>query len=295
MNGEQVKLTAALRPSTRRGSVGFGRYVSRGLLYLLLVAVAAFTVGPYYWMLKTSLETAASVYAFPPKLVPWPLTLENFKSVWESLNLYQYFMNSIIITASGIAISVIFAAMFAYPLARYRFPGRNLLFFLVLLPMMVPVQGGFIINFLTAKSLHLVNTYAGVVLPNAITLFGIFLLRQSYLNIPSDFEDAARIDGAGEFYIWWRIMLPMIKPSLATLTLLQFLAFWNNFLWPLVILRNPNLYPLSVGLLYLNNTFQTNFRSVAAGAIIATLPVVALFLFLQQYFVRGLTAGGVKY
>jgi len=140
-----------------------------------------------------------------------------------------------------------------------------------------------------------VNTYWGVILPMAVTLFGVFLLRQSYMGIPRDYEDAARIDGASEFFIWFRVMLPMIKPSLATLVLLQFIAFWNNFLWPLIVLRDPNMYPLSVGLLYLNDSFQTNLRSVAAGAVIATAPIALLFLFLQQYFVKGLTAGGVKY
>src|SRR5690606_16096642 len=114
-------------------------------------------------------------------------------------------------------------------------------------------------------------------------------------GIPRDFEDAAAIDGASEFYTWWRIMLPMIKPSLATLALFQFLGYWNNFLWPLVVLQDPEMYPLSVGLLYLNNSFQTNFRNVAAGAVIATIPVILLLVFLQRYMVKGLTAGGVKY
>lgn len=265
------------------------------LIYALLIAVAVFTVWPYYWMLKTSLETASSVFAFPPNWIPKPITFENFVTVWNSLGVHKYVLNSIIITTLGVFISVTFAALFAYPLARFNFPGRNIIFFLVLLPMMVPVQGGFIINFLTARNLGLVNSYWGIILPQAITLFGVFLLRQSYMGIPRDFEDAARIDGASEFFIWFRVMLPMIKPSLATLILLQFIAYWNDFLWPLIVLRDPEMYPLSVGLLYLSNTFQTNFRNVAAGAVIATTPIAVLFMFLQKYFIRGLTAGGVKY
>lgn len=265
------------------------------LIYALLIAVAVFTVWPYYWMLKTSLETASSVFAFPPNWIPKPITFENLVTVWNSLGVHKYVLNSIIITTLGVFISVTFAALFAYPLARFNFPGRNIIFFLVLLPMMVPVQGGFIINFLTARNLGLVNSYWGVILPQAITLFGVFLLRQSYMGIPRDFEDAARIDGASEFFIWFRVMLPMIKPSLATLILLQFIAYWNDFLWPLIVLRDPEMYPLSVGLLYLSNTFQTNFRNVAAGAVIATTPIAVLFMFLQKYFIRGLTAGGVKY
>lgn len=265
------------------------------LVYALLIALAVFTIWPYYWMFKISLETAASVYAWPPTLYPDPVTFDNYVTVWNSMGVWRYLLNSVIITGLGVFISVTLAALFAYPLARFEFPGRKLLFFLILLPMMVPMQGGFIINFLTVRKLGLVNTYWGVVLPMAITLFGIFLLRQSYMGIPRDYEDAARIDGASEFFIWYRVMLPMIKPSLATLVLLQFIGFWNNFLWPLIVLQDPQMYPLSVGLLYLNDSFQTNLRSVAAGAVIATAPIAILFLFLQQYFVKGLTAGGVKY
>lgn len=273
----------------------FGNVVKTVLIYALLIALAVFTVGPYYWMLKTSLETASSVFAFPPNWIPKPITFENFVNVWNSLGVYKYVVNSVIITAAGVFLSVALAALFAYPLARWQFPGRNLLFFMVLLPMMVPVQGGFIINFLTTRNLGLVNTYWGVILPQAVTLFGVFLLRQAYMGIPRDYEDAARIDGAGEFFIWFRVMLPQIKPALATLVLLQFIAYWNDFLWPLIVLRDPDMYPLSVGLLYLSDTFQTNFRNVAAGAVIATTPIAVLFIFLQQYFIKGLTSGGVKY
>lgn len=273
----------------------FGNVVKTVLFYVLLIALAVFTVGPYYWMLKTSLETASSVFAFPPNWIPKPITFENFVNVWNSLSVYKYVVNSVIITAAGVFLSVALAALFAYPLARWQFPGRNLLFFMVLLPMMVPVQGGFIINFLTTRNLGLVNTYWGVILPQAVTLFGVFLLRQAYMGIPRDYEDAARIDGAGEFFIWFRVMLPQIKPALATLVLLQFIAYWNDFLWPLIVLRDPDMYPLSVGLLYLSDTFQTNFRNVAAGAVIATTPIAVLFIFLQQYFIKGLTSGGVKY
>lgn len=274
---------------------GRGKQLWPVVAYLLMVAIAIYAVFPYYWMLKTSLETATSLYQFPPSLVPSPVTLKNYRTVWENFNLGRFFLNSVIITGAGVALSVFIAALFAYPLARFQFPGRKVIFFLVLLPMMVPLQGTFIINFLTTRALGLVNTYAGVVIPNAVSLFGIFLLRQAYLGIPRDFEDAAAIDGASEFYTWWRIMLPMIKPSLATLALFQFLGYWNNFLWPLVVLQDPEMYPLSVGLLYLNNSFQTNFRNVAAGAVIATIPVILLLAFLQRYMVKGLTAGGVKY
>lgn len=273
----------------------FGNVVKTVLFYVLLIALAVFTVGPYYWMLKTSLETASSVFAFPPNWIPKPITFENFVNVWNSLSVYKYVVNSVIITAAGVFLSVALAALFAYPLVRWQFPGRNLLFFMVLLPMMVPVQGGFIINFLTTRNLGLVNTYWGVILPQAVTLFGVFLLRQAYMGIPRDYEDAARIDGAGEFFIWFRVMLPQIKPALATLVLLQFIAYWNDFLWPLIVLRDPDMYPLSVWLLYLSDTFQTNFRNVAAGAVIATTPIAVLFIFLQQYFIKGLTSGGVKY
>jgi putative chitobiose transport system permease protein len=150
------------------------------------------------------------------------------------------------------------------------------------------------VNFITMTRLRLVDTYASVYLPSLASVFGIFLLRQAYLSIPQELEDAARIDGAGEVTIWWRIMLPLTTPALATLGIFQFVAFWNSFLWPIIVLKTPDKYPLAAGLLYLRGLFAYNTRYIAAGTVIATLPIIVAFLFTQRYFMRGIAAGALK-
>jgi len=153
---------------------------------------------------------------------------------------------------------------------------------------------GLILNFVTLMRLHMVDTYAAVYLPSAASVFGIFLLRQAYLTIPAEIEDAARIDGAGEFRLWGQIMLPLVAPALATLAIIEFSGYWNSFLWPLIVLKSPEKFPLAVGLLYLSGLFAYNTRYIAAGAVLMTLPTIAVFLALQRYFLRGITIGAVK-
>jgi putative chitobiose transport system permease protein len=153
---------------------------------------------------------------------------------------------------------------------------------------------GLILNFVTMMRLHLVDTYAAVYLPSVASIFGIFLLRQAYLVIPLEIEDAARIDGAGEVRVWAQIMLPLVAPALATLAIIEFTAYWNSFIWPLIVLKSPDRYPLAVGLLYLSGLFAHNTRYIAAGAVLMTLPMVVIFLALQRYFLRGIVLGAVK-
>jgi len=167
-------------------------------------------------------------------------------------------------------------------------------FYAILATLMLPEHIGLIVNFVTMTRLRLVDTYASVYLPSIASIFGIFLLRQAYLSIPQELEDAARMDGAGDLLIWWRVMLPLIAPALATLAIFQFVAFWNSFLWPIIILKTPDKYPLAAGLLYLRGLFAHNTRFIAAGTIIATLPIVVVFLFTQRYFMRGITAGAIR-
>ncbi|MCD6239060.1 MAG: carbohydrate ABC transporter permease [Thermotoga sp.] len=261
----------------------------------LMIFFAIITTFPYYWTLKTSLEVSSNVYKFPPDIIPNPATFKNYTVVWNQLGLVRYYLNSILLTSVGVVVNVFLAAMAAYPLARFNFYGKKIVFFLILLPLMLPFQGGLIVNYLTLRNMHLLNTYTGVILPLAVSAFGIFLFRQAYLGIPKDFEDAARIDGAGEFYIWLRIMTPLISPTISAFAILQAITWWDIFLWPLIVLSDSQKYPLAVALMYLNSTFQTNFKYTAAGMILATLPLIIAFLFMQRFFIKGLTAGGVKY
>jgi putative chitobiose transport system permease protein len=261
---------------------------------LVLGVLAVATTFPFLWLLATSLRSTGTVFAFPPVLIPRPPTLANFAGVWATMPLARFFANTVYITGVGILLTLAVSALAGYPLARMRFPGRDLIFYAIVGSLMLPQHVGLILNFVTLMRLHLVDTYAAVYLPSAASVFGIFLLRQAYLTIPAEIEDAARIDGAGELRLWGQIMLPLVAPALATLAIIEFSGYWNSFLWPLIVLKSPDKYPLAVGLLYLSGLFATNTRYIAAGAVIMTLPMIVVFLLLQRYFLRGITVGALK-
>ncbi len=263
------------------------KIIKRTINYLVLTALALFFIFPFLWALSTSLKTSTDVLAWPPKWIPKPATLDAYKYVISNVPFARYFINSLIITVLGIIFNVGFASLAAYPLARLKFKGRDLIFFLILLPMMIPIQGGLIVNFITILNLKLYDTYLAVVLPSAVSIFGIFIMRQNYLSIPRDLEDAARIDGCNEFQLWWKIMFPMVRPAATALSIISFAGFWNAFLWPLIVLQNENKFPLQVGLSYLNNMFEQNYRYITASLIVAALPLLIFFFFTQRYFIEG--------
>jgi putative chitobiose transport system permease protein len=258
------------------------------------LALAVFTTFPLLWLASIALRTTGGVFGFPPQLLPWPPSLANFVVVWRLMPLPRFFLNTVILCGAAVALNLTFCSMAAYPLARMEFPGRRLIFALLLSTLMLPGHVGLIVNFVTLLHLRLIDTYAGVLLPGAVSVFGIFLLRQAFLTVPQELEDAARIDGASEWTIWHRVMLPVITPSLAALALFEFVAVWNSFLWPLIVLKSPERYPLAVGLLYLSGLFAHNTRAVAAGAVMMTVPIIIVFLFTQRFFLRGLTMGAVR-
>jgi len=263
------------------------------LLYLLMIAIAILMVFPFLWLLSTSFKTPGNVYAFPPQMIPRPATLANYIGVAKMVPIFRYLRNTAIITALGVGLNLTFSTLAAYPLARMRFPGRDIIFGALLSTMIIPNGAGMIVNYMTLRTLHLTNTFLGVVLPSAATIFSIFLLRQAYTTIPKELEEAARIDGASEFFIWWRIMVPLIRPTLLTVVIFDFMAHWNSFIWPVVVMKDPNNYPLAAGLLYLQGQFSYNFLYLAAGTVISITPMIILFLLLQKYFINGV-AGAVK-
>ncbi len=271
-----------------------GRALTTGAHYGGLGALAVVTTFPFLWLLATSLRASGTVFGFPPVLIPRPPTMANFVGVWETLPLDRFFANTVYITGMGILLTLATSALAGYPLARMRFPGRDLIFYAIVGSLMLPQHVGLILNFVTLMRLHLIDTYAAVYLPGVASIFGIFLLRQAYLVIPAEIEDAARIDGAGEMRLWAQIMLPLVSPALATLAIIEFTAYWNSFLWPLIVLKSPDRYPLAVGLLYLSGLFAHNTRYIAAGAVIMTVPVIVVFLLLQRYFLRGIVMGAVR-
>ncbi len=208
----------------------------------------------------------------------------------------RYLWNTLLITFWGVFANLAMSSTSGYALARIRFPGRDIVFFLIIATLVLPETLTIVVNYLTTVRLGLADTVIGVILPNAITVFNVFLLRQAFISIPRELEDAGRIDGANEWVIWWRIMLPLVRPALLTVTILQFVAMWNLYQWPLIILSDPNKFPLLVAIARLTvGELALDFGNIAAATVISMIPVILIliFLILQRYFVEGL-AGSVK-
>ncbi|GAA4008588.1 carbohydrate ABC transporter permease [Deinococcus rubellus] len=288
------RATPARTASTPRKYRKLGRVVLR---YVILTAVLLFAVFPFLWTLAIALTDkhgGGSIYDFPASLFPRVLTLRNFVEVYTTFSLGKYIWNSISITSMTIFGTLVVSALAAYPLARFRFPGRDLIFGVIIATLVLPSETTFIVNTLTLKELGLLGTHVGVVLPTIAGAFGIFLMRQAFLGIPQALIEAARIDGAGEFTILTRIMLPLTKPSLAALGIFTLVGTWNAYFWPMLALSGaPDSVPLSVAVLKLKGQFNYDPFNIAAGALIMMIPVLLVFLSAQKLFMRGME-GAVK-
>jgi putative chitobiose transport system permease protein len=262
--------------------------------YVLLLAIAIVLVGPFLWLLSMSLKGSEELFTWPPRLLPQSFNWRNYVLAWQAVPLGSYLINSVLVAIGSVILNVLLAALAAYPLARIAFRGRRLVFMLILSTIMIPEQVIMIPLYDLLLKMGLVNTYAGLILPFAVSAFGVFLLRQAFAAIPRDLEDAAVMDGCSHIKIWWHIMLPLTRPALATLAIFTFVVSWGNFLWPLIILKDPQMYTLPVGLSYMIGTFSANYRFLAAGCVIAIVPVIILFLFMQRYFLAGMMSGSLK-
>jgi len=260
--------------------------------YAVLLLLLAVFIGPFLWMVSIALRGSGSIYTF--RLIPENPTLQNFADTWRIFGFAQAFFNSTIVAFAVVFLNVFLCSLTAYPLARLKFPGSEIIFFLILSTMMIPFQLYMIPLFLTCTKMGLYDSLIGVILPGSVAAFGIFLIKQHYHTIPKDLEEAARIDGAGEFAIWWRIMFPLTKPAVAALAIFIFVANWSNFIWPLIILDSQEKYTLPLAVAKLSGAFIDKTQYIAAGATIAVAPVIILFFFLQRFFIGGLTLGAVK-
>lgn len=267
------------------------------LAYCILILIGAITVYPFLWTIITSFSGSGAVFQFPPPLVPQEPTWRNYEYVVQHVPVLRYVLNSLIICFFGVTGSVLVVTLAGYPLAKMKFPGRNIIFGAVVATLILPNEAGLIVNYITTIKLGLlkssVGQYAAVILPSLSSTVGIFLMRQAYLAIPTELLEAARIDGASEWGIWRRIMVPLVAPSVAAFCILQFVAFWNSFLWPIIVLTDKSYYPLASGLLDLQSQFATNTRAVSSGTVIAMIPIIIIFLLGQRFFMRGLE-GAVK-
>jgi multiple sugar transport system permease protein len=272
----------------------------RYLFYGIAIVTSAIMIGPLYWMLATSFKVPSGVFAAPPQWIPSPWTLANYRDVFTLLPFARYFLNSVVVTGAIVVLNIVFDLAAAYAFAKLRFPGRDFLFFTLLITLMVPFQVNLIPLVRIMVSLHHVspvlgvNTYFGLIAPSAIQVFGIFLLRQFIRTIPDEILDCARVDGASEFAILRKIVFPLAVPGLATLAIFTFLGAWNDFLWPLLITQTDQMRTLPVGLALLARRQEINWGDTMAGTAITALPMIAVFLVLQRRFIEGLTQGAIK-
>ncbi len=268
------------------------KVMNMGIKYLFLIALVAVFIGPFLWMFSIALRESGNIYSF--RLIPENATLQNFVVTWQAFGLGRSFLNSVIVAAATIFLNVMLSSLAAYPLARMKFPGSQIVFFIILSTLMIPFQLFMIPLFLICLKIGLADTLLGIILPASVGAFGIFLIKQYYHTIPKDLEEAARIDGAGEFSIWWKIMFPLTKPAIAALAIFIFVANWSNFLWPLIIIDTPEKYTLPIAIAKLSGAFIDRTQYIAAGSVIAVLPVIIIFLFVQRHFIGGMTLGAVK-
>lgn len=268
-----------------------GKVVSTVFIYVLLIILGIIFAGPFLWLLLTSLRNGANLYDL--NLFAGSYNFDNFTGVINFLNIPQYILNTLIITIGAIVLDIVFSSLCAYPLALMDFPGKKFIFAMLIALMIIPAAAGLVITYLTISYMHLLNTFAGCILPCSVGAFSIILLRQAYLGIPKELMDAARIDGASELKIWARIMLPEIKPTITTVVIFDFIGNWNQFLWPIIIMQDPAKYPLATALQYLHGTFNYKFGYIAAGTIISIIPVIVVFLIFQKNYIEAV-AGAVK-
>jgi len=264
------------------------------LLYSLLALGLLLALTPLWWMIAASLMPPGEANSFPPRLWPSTVTFEHYAALFTRLDLARYLLNSTLLAGAVTVISLFINSMAGYAFAKFRFRGRDRLFQGLLAALVIPAQVAMLPLFLLLKQFGLINTYWGVIIPGMASIFGIFLIRQYLLAIPDSLLDAARMDGAGEFRIYWSLVLPLCRPILVTLAIFTFMGAWNDFMWPLIVLTDSSLYTLPVALANLLGEHVQDTELMMAGSVLTVLPVMLLFVALQKYYIAGIMLGGMK-
>ncbi|WP_202901185.1 carbohydrate ABC transporter permease [Methylocaldum szegediense] len=269
------------------------RLVRLAVLALLLVAAGVFTL-PFLWSLSISFQPPGDVFRWPIKLVPDPFTLENYRRLWTEIPFARWLLNSAGVALAVTSANLFFDALAGYAFARLRFPGRNVLFTLLLATLMVPAHVTLVPKFMLLNALDLVNTYTALVAPAMVQVVGIFLMKQFFESLPRQLEEAAFIDGCNRFQVFWRVVLPTSKPALAALGIYTFQGNWNEFLWPLVVATTSDRFTLPVGLAMFRYEFRVEWTLLMAGAVLIALPTLIIFLVFQRLFIQGIATSGLK-
>ena len=308
-HNSKLHKTAYYKDFKRRAAKVYNSVIT----HVILILVSLISIFPFIWLISTSLKgNSENIFAYPPQIMPHDFTLANYTGVWDKVNFIGYFINSMIVAGGTVLLNLILSAMAGYPLARMEFKGKKFSFFAILATIMIPFQAIMLPVYIITLKLHLlpvylitlklhltdnVNNFAGfigLILPFAVSAFGIFLMRQAFLGIPKEMEEAAIIDGCNVWQVFWKVLLPMVKPSLAVLAIFTFIGSWGEFLWPSIVLTKEAMYTLPVGVNNLQGMFSSNWRFIAAGSILSTIPILIFFLAMQKYFISGENDGAVK-
>ena len=268
--------------------------MKRLLIHVALILGAIATIIPLAWMVSASLMPQGEATSFPPHLIPSRVTFDHYRTLFTNLNLGRAFLNSLLVAIVGKLLSLLFNSMAGYAYAKLRFAGRDRLFTIMVASLGIPAQVAMLPLFLFLKSLGLINTWFGVLIPYMAGIYGVFLVRQFMLSIPDDLLAAARIDGASEWRIYRSIILPVARPVLATLAIFSFMSAWNDFMWPLIILTDDDKYTLPVAVANLSGEHFPDLELMMAAAVLTVIPVLALFFVLQKQYIAGMMAGSVK-
>ena len=270
-------------------------------IHSVLIFVSLLSIFPFIWLISTSLKGVnENIFAYPPTIIPTDFTCENYIGVWHKVNFIGYFINSMVVAGFTVLLNLILSSLAAYPLARMEFKGKKIVFFSILATIMIPFQSIMLPVYLITIKLNLIDSvnnfmgYLGLILPFAVNAFGIFLMRQAFMKVPRELEEAAIIDGCNIFEMFVKVCLPLVKSSLAVLAIFTFIGSWGEFLWPSIVLTKDSMYTLPVGINNLQGLFSSNWRFIAAGSILATIPIVIFFLAMQKYFISGENEGAVK-
>ncbi len=278
------------------------------LWYIFACLIAVCTIYPFLWMIATSLKPMPEIYARPLDLIPIGATVQNYKDVLNTVPFFLYFKNSLIIASAGVFTNVFFGALAGYGFAKLHIRGKNIMFTILLSSMMIPGIVTMVPQFVVLRKFPLVggndlfgqggkgfiSTFWAVILTGAVGAYAVFFMRQFFATLPDDLGEAARIDGCGEFRIFWNVYFPLITPAAVTLGILTFQSGWNSFMWPLIVLNDASKHTIQIGLSLFKNNYVTNYGAMMAGTVFSTLPILILFAFAQRYFIEGIAFSGSK-
>lgn len=294
---EFAELRAPTEPGageSARASRGLGASIYLVAIYGILIVAAFIALVPFLYVISTSFKDTVSLFQYPPEWIPSEPTLENFRELLQEYPFLRWTLNSFIVASAVTVIKVVIDSMAGYAFAKMSFPGKDALFLVVLMTLMVPFAATLIPLFIIVRDLNLTNTYPGLILPALASPIGIFMMRQFIETLPGDLGNTARLDGCSEFQIFRRVVLPLVRPGLVVLGIFTFMTQWTSYLWPLVIGTREEMYTLTVGVQSLRSLFTVNWGVLSAGAVLSMLPLILVFLFLQRYFIAGSIAGALK-